>query len=211
MKYLKMLGLAAVAAAALMAFAGAGSASATVLCHRAETPCLQKWPKGTEIEFTVRPGTKARWASEPTTVMECSSGDLKGSVASAGGSSETVKIPLSTFEWSGSCAPAISSTLETGELEIHSISGSENGRVTLKGFTDRMENTPYGTCVYTSGSTGIGLGTLTASKTGEAIIDIETTLTRKEGSSAFCPLTVTWWEQWIQTAPSGTPLFVEPS
>ncbi len=208
MTYLKMLGLAAVAAVALMALAGAGSASATVLCHKAETPCSQKWSKGTEPEFVVRPGTKARWASEPTTVMECSSGDLKGSVTSAGGSSETVKIPLSTFSWT-SCSPASSSTLEAGELEVHSISGSANGRVTLKGFTDRMENTPFGTCVYTSGSTGIDLGTLTASKTGEAIIDIETTLTRKEG--ALCPLTITWWEQWIQTAPSGTPLFVEPS
>jgi len=209
MKYLKMLGLAVVAVVALMAFAGAGSASATVLCHKAETPCSQKWSKGTEIEFTVRPGTRARWFSEPTTVMECSSGDLKGSVTSVGGSSETVKIPLSNFAWT-SCAPANSSTLEAGELEIHSISGSENGTVTLKGFTDRMENTPFGTCVYTSGSTGIGLGTLTASKTGEAIIDIETTLTRS-GGSALCPPTVTWWEQWIQTAPSGTPLFVEPS
>ncbi|MGN6255772.1 MAG: hypothetical protein ACTHO8_12440 [Solirubrobacterales bacterium] len=208
MKYLKMLGLAAVAAAALMALAGAGSASATVLCHEAKTPCPQKWSKGTEIEFTVRPGTTARWASEPTTVMECSSGDLKGSVTSAGSSTETVKIPLSAFSWTN-CSPESSSTLEAGELEVHSISGSENGVVTLKGFTDRMENTPFGNCVYTSGSAGINLGTLTASKTGEAIIDIETTLTRKEG--ALCPLTVTWWEQWIQTKPSGTPLFVEPS
>jgi hypothetical protein len=36
MKYLKMLGLAAVAAAALMAFAGAGTASADELCTENE-------------------------------------------------------------------------------------------------------------------------------------------------------------------------------
>jgi len=208
MKYLKMLSLAVVAAAALAAFAGAGSASATVFCHNAETPCLQKWPKGTEVEFAVRPGTTARWFSGMNTLMECSSGDLKGSLGSAGSSTETVKIPINTFVWS-SCNVG-NATLETGEMEIHSISGSTSGTMTLRGFTNRMETTQYGTCVYTSGSTGIHLGTLTASKAGEAIIDIEVTLTKKEGS-VLCPTTIQWWEQWIQVKPSGTPLFVEPS
>jgi hypothetical protein len=210
MKYLKMLGLAAVAAAALMAFAGAGSASATVFCHKAETPCSQKWSKGTEIEFTVRPETKARWFSGAITLLECSSGDLKGTLTSAGSSSETVKIAINTFAWTTGCS-VNNETLETGELEVHSIAGSTNGTMTLKGFANRMETTQFGPCVYGSGSTGINLGTLTASKSGEAIIDIETTLSKKEGSSALCPTTIQWWEQWIQTKPSGTPLFVEPS
>ena len=54
------------------------------------------------------------------------------------------------------------------------------------------------------------LGTLVASKTGQAIIDIEVVLTKKEGS-VLCPSTIEWWEEWTQTAPKETPLFVEPS
>jgi hypothetical protein len=208
MKYLKMLGLAAVAAVVLMALAGAGSASATVLCHKAETPCSQKWSLGTETEFIIKPETKAKWFSGINTLMECSSGDLKGKITNAGNSSETVKMGINTFQWS-SCTVG-NSTLENGELEVHSITGSTNGTMTLKGFTNRIESTQYGTCVYTSGATGMDLGTLVASKTGQAIIDIEVVLTKKEGS-VLCPSTIEWWEEWTQTAPKETPLFVEPS
>jgi hypothetical protein len=48
MKYLKMLGLAVVAAAALSAFMGAGSASATVLCTTNSTPCGTSHTEGTK-------------------------------------------------------------------------------------------------------------------------------------------------------------------
>ncbi len=48
MKFIKMLGLAMVAAVAVMAFAGAGTASAT-LCKTQTSPCTSEWPIGTEI------------------------------------------------------------------------------------------------------------------------------------------------------------------
>ena len=207
MNHMKMLGLAALAVVALVAFAGAGSASATVLCHKAETPCSQKWSLGTEAEFVVRPGTTARWFSGVNTLMSCTGGDLKGSITNAGGSSQTVQIPIKTFTWS-SCNVG-NTTLAPGELEIHSITGSTSGTTTLKGFTTKIETMQYGTCVYTSGSAGVDLGDLTASKSGEAVIDIEVVLTKKEGS-ALCPLSIEWWEEWTQTKPSGTPLYVEP-
>lgn len=56
MKYLKMLGLAAVAAAALMAFVGAGTASAKegVLCSTTSNPCNSKWAAGTVIDFSLK-------------------------------------------------------------------------------------------------------------------------------------------------------------
>jgi hypothetical protein len=203
-----MLGLAAVAALALMAAVGAGSASATVICHKAETPCSQKWSVGTKTEFIVRPGTTAKWFSGVNTLLECTGGDLKGPITNAGGSSQTVSIAIETFVWS-SCNRN-NTTLETGELEIHSISGSHNGTVTLKGFTTEIETSQYGTCLYTSGSTGIDLSTLTASGTGQAILDIDVALTKKAGSSFLCPTTIEWWEQWTQTKPSETAFYVEP-
>ena len=137
---------------ALVAFAGAGSASATVLCHKAETPCSQKWSAGTETEFIVRPGTTAKWFSGAVTLMECSSGDLKASITKAGGTSETVKIGIKTFVWS-SCNVG-NTTLENGEIEVHSITGFQNGTLTLKGFTNRMETVQYGTCVTPPGHRG---------------------------------------------------------
>jgi hypothetical protein len=207
MKHLKMLGLAAVAAMALMAVAGAGSASATVICHKAESPCSQKWGLGTEVEFIVRPETTAKWFSGENTLLECTGGDLRGPITNAGGSSQTVTIAIETFVWS-SCNVG-NTTLETGELEIHSISGTHNGTVTLRGFTTKIETTQYGTCVYTSGKTGIDLSDLTASGTGQAVLDIEVTLAKKEGSF-LCPASIEWWEEWTQTKPSETPLFVEP-
>jgi hypothetical protein len=50
MKHLKMLGLAALAAAALTALIGAGTASATVLCKNNlnTTTCSEKYPAGTK-------------------------------------------------------------------------------------------------------------------------------------------------------------------
>jgi len=53
MNYAKMLGLAAVAAAALMAFVGASSASAatSTLCSAAQSPCeaANAWPAITAV------------------------------------------------------------------------------------------------------------------------------------------------------------------
>ena len=58
MKHLKMLGLAAIAALGLMAFVGAGSASATTLFTDKAHTIVYK--KGTTIHTTLQPGTSAR-------------------------------------------------------------------------------------------------------------------------------------------------------
>jgi opacity protein-like surface antigen len=211
MKYVKMLALAAVAATALMALAGAGTASATVLCHSAATPCPQKWPLGTETEFIVKPGTTAKWFSGANTLMTCTGGQLKAKITNAGSSTETVKTSVAASGFSWSSCNVTQETLEGGELETHSIAETTNGTMTMKGFAFKMNTTQYGTCIYTAGPTSVELGTLTASKTGEATIDIIAKLTKKEGSSFLCPTTIEWWEEWTQTKPSGTALYVEPS
>jgi hypothetical protein len=57
MKYLKMLGLAAVAALALTAVLGAGSASAaTFLCKTNANPCPEHYPTGTAFSGSLEPG-----------------------------------------------------------------------------------------------------------------------------------------------------------
>jgi hypothetical protein len=208
MKHLKMLGLAAVAALALIAFVGVTSASATVLCSTISTPCNSKWAKGTQLEFILKPETTARWVTGMS-VNECKSGTMKATMSNQGGATEAVKLPMSASDFSWNECTFNQSTLEGGELEISSIAGSNNGVVTIKGFRFQTETQFYGNCTYTAG-TGTKLGTLTASGSGQSIIDIEVVLTKKEGSIT-CPTTMEWWEEWIQTAPKGKALYVEPS
>lgn len=208
MKYLKMLGLAAVAAAALMAIVGVGTASATVLCHTTSTPCAEKWGLGTTVEFTVKPGTSGVWSrTNGEVVATCPEGEIKGNIAKAGSETSTVEIPVeaSHFVWK-SCIET--NTLEGGSLEVHTIPGTDNGTVTARGF--KFTTVVAGiNCVYGFAEAG-SLGTLTASETGSSVLDINTFFIKREGS-ILCPSNLTWTEQFTQTAPSKTPVYVEPS
>jgi len=106
MKYVKMLGLAAVAAAALMAFVGASTASATVLCKTAGTgsptgttcPANQAYPAGTAIT-AVNKGTVKLDTTFKT--IECSGSEVKGSTSNEGSATETVTGPEGTLTFTG--------------------------------------------------------------------------------------------------------------
>lgn len=206
MKYPKILGLAALAASALMVFAGAGTASASVFCHSTTTPCAQKWSTGTEIDFTLQ-GT-AEWKTTGGTIFKtCTGGTIRGPLINSGGASETVKVSISKsdFVWNG--CTANTSTNEGGELEIHSISGSDSASVTIKGFSFTT-NTIFGSCNY-GFPNWTSFATLAGSATGNASINITTILSLKSGPA--CPADIEWVEAFAQTEPSGTGLFVEPS
>lgn len=212
MKYLKILGLAIVAAAALMAIVGAATASATVLCDSATNPCSEKWEAGAQLEFKVKANTVGRWGpTNGETLVECGAGILKGN-PSTGGASETVTVSIngeSELNWNNGCGGGVvTKTLEGGKLEIHSISESSNGTVTATGFS--FTTTFFGvSCVY-SFAVATDLGTLTGSATGDAVLDINSVFSKKEGGF-LCPTSVTWVEEFTQVGPSGTGLFVEPS
>jgi hypothetical protein len=209
MKYVKMLGLAAVAAMALMAFVGAGSASATVLCSTNTSPCPagQKWPTGTQIEFTVTSGTSANWEETAGNVLEtCTSGKIKGEITNAGSSTEAVKIKATEVSWTSCNVPTTTTGL--GSLEIQNISGTSNGTLTMgSGFKFTQNTVLFGSCVYGSG-TGIDMGTLTGGAAGSVGIDVNTVLGGGEG--VCCP-SAKWSEHFTLTGPSGTALYVKPS
>jgi len=90
MKYLKVFGLAAVAAVVAMAFIGASSASATALCsvNEAKCPTEAQLGAGTVIEAHLKTGTKAVLETSLATV-ECSKSVTKGKTTT--GAAETVK------------------------------------------------------------------------------------------------------------------------
>jgi hypothetical protein len=142
MKYLKMLGLAAVAALALTAFLGAGSASATVLCTTtpaAGTACGTGWHVDTIV---------ASVAAGQSLTVKNTSGSIEGTCTvasvtaekSATGSATTT--PVSTVSkanltWgtvgSGGCANT-TDTVAGGTLEVHWTPGTSDGTVTASGF-----------------------------------------------------------------------------
>jgi hypothetical protein len=200
MKYVKMLGLAAVAAMALMAFAGAGTASASVLCKTATNPCTSAYPNGETIEGTLEKETTATLRNTETSIVNtCTGSSVKGSLTN-GSSTVTAKgsVTAANLTWSG-CSASGTATVTPGELEIHATTNG-NGTVTAKGFAVTQIFAGL-SCSYTAG-TGVDLGTYNeAAKT----INVNVVVNKDSNHSAFlCPSTAVWEAKYVITSPAGT-------
>jgi hypothetical protein len=194
MKYLKILGLAAVAAMALMAFAG--TASATKLYSGGTA-----LGTGTQIKADLE-GTSVL-KSGSTTINTCKGGQFFSEITNAGSSSTTVSGPNNTIDFEECENPV--HTITPGSLEVHHIAGTTNGTLTVSGAI--IANTVFGTsCNYESG-TGKDLGTLNGGT--PATISINVTVTEAEPKKFICPDTPTWTATFKVTTPS--PLTVEAS
>ena len=193
MKYLKILGLAAIAAAALMAFTG--TASATTLTGAGGA--------------SLGAGTEIKSAAEGTTVLhppigdiECKESTVAGKTSNAGGSSETVSGNIESLTFSN-CNATVT-VLAKGSLEIHTktASADNNGVLTGSGNEVTVEFVGFHCIFKTSGTT---LGTVTGSATtgGSATLDIEATIPRTGGrSGAFCGSTAQWTGSYSVSSPS---------
>lgn len=133
MKYLKMLGLTVTAAMALAAFLGTAAASATVLCKTASNPCPveSRYPAGTAIDASLTSGTSMIWESESATWETCTGSTLSLKSAGAGGSALTV--PLGVEGWTFIACTHPASLTSKGEMEVHWITGTNDGVLTAKG------------------------------------------------------------------------------
>ena len=201
MKYLKMLGLAAVAAMALMAFLGASSASATVLCSKSglTTTCSKEgkdYAAGTPLDASLKPGTKAVLNASGI-IDECSESTVKGSTANTGGAAETVhgEITVANLTW-GKCTAEKTETVHAGQLEIHWIPGTDNGTVTAKEVAVTVKSAGI-SCTYGAG-TGIDLGTLVGGSPATLSIETEVTVT----GGFLCPPKATWKAEYVVTEPT---------
>jgi hypothetical protein len=210
MKYLKIIGLAAIAAAALMAFAG--SASATVLCKANESPCssANTYPAGTRIHAELKEGEAVLTAGFGN--IQCKISTIEGKTANAGSSTETVHgaIEKLTFENcnGGACTVTV---LKTGELEIHTELSTSNGNGTLtaKGQEVTTNCTFFNVnyhCIWSTGTTGTDLGTLTGGAPA-TLTAKEALISRTGGTSGVaCGSSGKWDAVYKVTTPS--PLFV---
>jgi len=228
MKYLKMLGLAAVAAAALMAFVGVGTASAGegVLCSTTTNPCTSKWAVNTVLDFSLKSGTSAELTNEENgEVLDTCTGS-----STEAGKSTTVKGDLtknpSTEEkdpakgeatginteilWKTCTFPT--NTVENGALKVSRIAGTSNGTVKADAQVRVTINTIFfGSCVY-GVKAGADLGVITEGKGTASEFKAEHAPAEKlEGSAIACPPNSTWTATYVLTTPSETTLSVSSS
>jgi hypothetical protein len=210
MRYLKILGLAAVTAAALTAILGAGSASATVLCSTTADPCPagQDWPVGTTLDWSIVPGgTVLQTDTAGKTINTCKESTVKWTMTKTGGSTETVTGVDEETTFAGCTFPT--KTLKLANTEIHKIANTSDGTVTADGVTEVTINTVlFGSCIY-GVPNGASLGEITEGK--PATFHVNAITVKLAGSAIACPETDKWTATYTLTSPKETTLSVSSS
>lgn len=211
MKYVKMLALAAVAAGALMAFIGAGTASAGVICSTTtgnnRCPAGQQWPNKTKIVRSIPAGSKAELTSTTgETLVSCTGSEISGEITKEGSETEGTKESIESLTWSGCTFPT--TTLEVGPIEVDRIAGTSNGTVTALGtFRVTISTGLFGSCIY-GVTAGVSIGDYIEGNPG--IFQPKAAAEKFSGSSFACPSTSTWGGKWVVTKPANTTLSVSP-
>jgi hypothetical protein len=199
MKYLKMLGLAAVAAGAMMAFVGAGTASATELTCSAGVMCAAPTHIHAVNEGTVTldPIFGSITCTESTVTGRASTGSSSTTVVSVNERGEAAELEALTF---GGCNATI--TVEKkGSLEIHTRTANADNNGTLTSKNAQIKIVFSGiTCTATTAATGTDIGTVTGSSTtsSTATLDIEATIPL---DGAFCGGSAQWTGNYKVTTP----------
>ena len=179
MKYVKILGLLAVAAAALMAFAASASATTvtTTTGGAAATPTIH----AVSEEKAVAGTTHVLLHNEAATI-QCNS-TTEGTVESHG-SGVTAKGLLSALTFTNCTEGWTVEVVSRGSLEIHWTSG-HNGTLTSSGATVKatLHLGIFGTveCNYLTANTDVG----TVTGGNPATLHIEASIP-KESGSALC-------------------------
>lgn len=189
MKHLKMLGLFAMAAAAMMAFAGSAAAA----------PQLTS-PAGTEYTGVMDASVEESVLLEAGPFeVTCTEGTVKGNVTTNNETHAAGAIEELTF---GNCNAEVVTTITNGSLtlkddEVFAISNA----VTVRKFGI--------SCIYGgAASPGTRVGTLTdSSVTGtNATMDIEASLVKKPNSGFLCVEGANWIGNYTVTSPN--PLYI---
>jgi hypothetical protein len=169
MKFAKMLGAAAVAAMALMAFAG--TASATTLEIGGVTQ-----NRAVTLHATIRSGNTAA-LSDPfrISVNTCSESTVHGETTTftargtgaIGGPIRTLTFSRCSYEGPNREGVVVH---RAGSLSVEWISGTTNGTVRSSGAEVTVPSEAFGTVTCTTSNTDIG--TLTGVRSGQATFDI---------------------------------------
>jgi hypothetical protein len=218
MRYAKKLALAAVAAGALMAFIGAGTASATVICSTTKDPCpkTQDWPAGTIIDYSLAKETSASLVNTAGESLDtCTESTFKGKLTTTGGNTSTPTGDIEELTWGKCTFPTV--TLTKACFEIHQIAGQSNGTLTAdkcegvhgtEPSTNVTINTVlFGSCIYTV-EAGKSIGDISEGIGTNSTFHAEAVAKRVSGSAFACPETSKWTALYVLTVPNSTTLSV---
>jgi hypothetical protein len=156
----RTLAVTAFAAAVLIMLTGARVAEATVLCKGSTETSMCNVVYGSLVPFegSLTLFTKAKLTT-PAKTIECNQSTFvyESAFGSEGSTGSTVAGPVSTLTFAEcNCTVTV---VKSGSLEIHYISGTDNGTVTSTGAEiTTLCGTPFGNvhCIYTTENTDLG-------------------------------------------------------
>lgn len=197
MKHLRILALAVVGAAALMAFTGA-TASATVICKNNlnTEKCSEPYPVGTKGKASLQAGTTAVLETLGGEILiTCTESVVESSLEQAGSATTTVKSAVSTITFAKCTNPVV--VLKPGYAELHWIKGTDNGTLTTIG-TEVTVSTIFGSCIYGTGL-GIDAGTTVGGNPGSLSLSV---VVPKVGGGFACPAEARVTGKYVATSPT---------
>jgi hypothetical protein len=182
MKHLKNIGLAAVAVAALMAFA-ASSASADVICTTSGNPCATKI---TTIHASISKESANLTDTSGNSFATCTVGEVQGEVT-AQGKGINPSGPITSLTW-GAKGAGCNTTVDTvasGSLELR----TEGATKAIWAKASEVTLVAFGvSCSYGAGAE-TKIGTLNVGTPATMTINA---IVNKTAGSFLCPSTAKW-------------------
>ena len=207
MNQLKALGLAAIAATALLAILGSGTASATQLCRSASTPCPSgdTYGSGTLVSGSLTAATEAVLTTNIDTV-KCASSAVQMTTTSAGGTGVGLTASLTGLTFT-SCKDSFgtSCTVKSVNLPYTSqfFNGGASAELQITSASGAGASVVCGSlinCTFTTKDTVLAVE---GAATPPTVTATKASLNRSGG---ICPSTSTWTAKYNLTAP--TPMMV---
>jgi len=223
MKYVKILGLAALVTAALLSLAG--TASATVLCSVEPSngtpstigtvcPAGFAYPGGTELHSVLETNEHATFTDQNgKAAITCTKSTIAATTENEGSAIETVRLKVGTLTFEDCTSPALGTdvacevkVLKNGTLELHWTADSFHATITSSGteITTDCPETLFGDvhCIYTTSSTDLGLLTGAAIQPeSRGTLDIASAKLGITKTSTWCPTEVKWDGKYEVTSP----------
>src|SRR5215203_528702 len=203
-KYLKTLMLAAVAAAALTALFGAGTASATELCSTSTTPCSgTKYGANTTLHGVLEAGTTATLTTSITTV-HCNVSTVHGNTTTAGGAGISVNGDINALNFTG-CTTSSGTACNVAAVNLPYPATISGGGTAAGAASTLTVSDPSGAgalvvsgnlinCTFTSTDATLNVANGASTPTAKANV----VLNRAGG---ICPNTSTWEASYVLDTP----------
>jgi len=189
MKYVKMLGLAALSAMALMAFASTASATTLEKEGVTQTGAVTinaHLASGTGVLFG---NTSSSW------VVICTTSSFSGTTSTFTGT-PTGTVSALTFE---GCTPRNVTVHSNGKLFVEQIKKTTDGTVSSEEAEITVQTPPFGVYVNCKTNAGTDIGTLVGTASGHATIEINSAL----NCAGPIATSLVWRGTYTVTSPTG--------